>query len=178
MIWESWPWKAEVARLAKRLKMRKSQKRWTEATGARVEQEVFYLAYAIRKLLEAKKLSDELEAHPVKVVQHPPTGRAVDFMNWHKIDELYDLSKQTNKTLSVRDWCNQVIHSFIFIVSCDDNSAGLAGLFLSSDRQRTKGVFYVSVDEILALANAVVHDDIVHMEIKRATGGENCWKWL
>ena len=83
MIWDSGPWKAEVARLAGLIRKRAVQKRWTEATGAKFEQEIFYMAYAIRKLIEAKKLSDELEARTINVVEYPPTGKAVDLLNWH-----------------------------------------------------------------------------------------------
>lgn len=172
MIVDARPWKAEVARLALLLKRRTTQKRWKEATHAKVEQEAFYMAYAIRKLIEANKLSDELESHLVKVYEFPPTGKVVDLLNWHKLHEVYDLSKGRKATLPIEGWCNQIIHSFVFVIACDDLSAGLKGFFVSSDRQKAKGLYFVSVEEVLALANAVWNNDIVCMISRRAGAGK------
>ena len=89
-----------------------------------------------------------------------------------QLDELYDLSNGAGKAIPLEDWCNQIIHSFIFIPSFDDHTRQLDGLFVSSGRQKPKGLFYVRVDEILALAQAVAKDEIVYMSSRRAAVGE------
>jgi hypothetical protein len=172
MIWDSQPWKTEVARLAGLLRKRKRQKRRHNISNAKVEQGVFYLAYAIRKLIEAKKISDEVEARKVNVDEHTPLGKAVDFMNWDKLDELYDLASSKPKRLSVLEFCNQIIHSFVFVVSRYEKAQGIEGFFISSDKQRAKGVFHVSLDELLELAHAIVADNIVHMVSRRSSIGK------
>jgi hypothetical protein len=172
MIWDSQPWKTEVARFAALLRKRKRQKRWHKTANAKVEQGVFYLAYAVRKLIEAKKISDEVEARRVNVDEHAPLGEAVDFMNWHKLDKLYDLASSKPSDLSVLDFCNQVIHSFVFSILWHEEAGGIEGFFISSDRQRAKGLFHVSLDEVLELTDAIVADDIVHSVSRRSSIGK------
>jgi glycerol kinase len=58
MIGDSVPWKDELLKIADRLENRKTQRRWTERTGFLAERDIMVSAYAIRKLLEARKVSD------------------------------------------------------------------------------------------------------------------------
>lgn len=58
MIWGSHSWKEDLARLAGNLRKKAQQRRWPERSTAKLEKEVFMGFYAIRKLLEAKKLSE------------------------------------------------------------------------------------------------------------------------
>src|SRR5262249_34944504 len=137
MIWESGPWKRDIARRVARLKRRQRQRRWLEASLASVEQDIFSLAYAVRKLIEAGKVSDEVEAEPLSALEYHPLGRTVDIMNWHKLDELYDLETHKDKRITLRDFCNQIIHSFIFLPSMGE-SGGLDGFFVASDRTKDR----------------------------------------
>lgn len=167
MIWESWPWKRELSRLAHALQRRKSQRRWQQISSAKLEQEVFFAAYAVRKLIEAFKVSDEVEALSIECIEHPPMDRAPDFMNRDRIDELYDLSESESCRISLREFCNQVIHSFIFTPCFRENTANLAGLFVASDRQKERGLFYFDIDKIIEILEAVVQDHIVQMDMRR-----------
>jgi hypothetical protein len=161
MIWESWPWKKELARRAESLRKRKTQKRWSAATSAAVEQDLFIAAFAIRKLLEAAKISDEVECVPVPAVFHNPAkGRVVDLMNWHKIDQLYDLASSAPASFTLREFCNQLIHSFVFM-PCMGDAGGLAGVFVTSDRVRRRRLFYFDLDAIIAVMDRVAKDDIL-----------------
>ena len=59
MIAESYYWKRELLRVAARLRRRLTQRRWPEASFSVVEMDLMVGFYAIRKLAEAKKISDE-----------------------------------------------------------------------------------------------------------------------
>lgn len=172
MIWESGPWKAEVGRLTKRLGRRANQKRWSEASYAKVEQEVFYIAYVIRKLIEAQKISDEVEFQKVTVARFRPKGMLVEMNNWHKLDKLYDLAESVRQTLSLRDLCNQVIHSYIFAIVHNEINTGMCGFFFASDRQKPKGLFYIELAELLNVADNIVRDDIVRSVTRRSGIGQ------
>lgn len=171
MIWDSWPWKRKLARQAILLHKRKNQKRWTEVSSASVEQEIFLAAYSIRKLLDANKLSDEIESSKLQALAYEPNGHMVDIMNWHKIDQLYNLSRSSHTTISLREFCNQIIHSFVFMFSVSSDN-GLEGLFFTSDRDRSSRLLYLSIDEVIAIMKHVSKDDIVQSHSKRdsATG--------
>ena len=76
MIWESQFWKEDLARLALQLKKRTGQRRWSERSLAKLEKEVFIGFYAIRKLLESKKLSERLTKTQIPIETFPYTGAA------------------------------------------------------------------------------------------------------
>jgi hypothetical protein len=70
VISDSVPWRGELRRIADRLEKRKSQRRWTEHASFAVERDVMVAAYAIRRLIEARKLSDDLTSTEVEVIRH------------------------------------------------------------------------------------------------------------
>lgn len=169
MIWDSVPWKNDLARFAKALDKRKAQLRWTQVSSARLEQEFFFSAFAIRKLIEAKKLSDEVLKVTIKANEHKPVGRLVDLMNWHKIDKLYDLERHTTRHFLLEAYCNQIIHSFIFIPVLQENAEGLMGIYVSSDREKGKGLFYFDLEDIKKMLEYVASDDIGYGEMFRSS---------
>ena len=138
MIWESWPWKRELQRTASELRRRRTQQRWPEASLVKIERMVFIAAYSVRKLLEAHKLSDEAEEMKIHVTLFPPTGDTVDSLNWHRLDELYRLDTPRHEEVSLRDFCNYFIHSFLFVVDASDD---FRGAYVTSDRSRRRGLF-------------------------------------
>jgi len=92
-------------------------------------------------------------------------------MNWYKLDKLYDLSRSTRLAISLRDFCNQMIHSFVFMPSMNDRG-GLHGFFVASDRQKNSSVLYFDIDAFADALERVANDDIVHVEtIREFVGG-------
>jgi len=167
MILESWPWKRDLARRAEVIRLRKTQQRWSEASFAAVERDLFVSAYSIRKLMDAGKISDEVESMSFEVTYHRPRGsRAVDFMNRDKLDELYDLSRGTATEISIRKLCNQIIHSFVFTPMLEEGG-GLAGFFVASDSEKERRLLYFSVDALINVLVRVAEDDIVSMSVRR-----------
>lgn len=166
MIWDSRPWKRNLARCVDTLRRRKQQRRWTEASCIAVERDIFLSAYAVRKLLEAGKISDEVESDSLRAVAHLPRGRTVDVMNWNRIDELYDLSTHTEVNLSLRDFCNQVVHSFVFVLSFAA-PGGLEGFFVASDREKERRLLHFPIDAVTDALFRVADDDIVTGRVLR-----------
>jgi len=169
MIWESGPWKRYLARCVATLGQRKQQRRWTEASCAAVERDIFLSAYAVRKLLDAGMVSDEVESGSLRAVAHPPRGCMVDIMNWHRIDELYDLSTHTEVALSLRELCNQVVHSFVFSLAFAA-PGGLEGFFVASDREKERRLLYFSIDAVADALLRVADDDIMTLYLSRGGG--------
>lgn len=128
MIWESSYWKNDLLRRAKMLRVRTRQERWPESSSAKVEQLLMTGFYAVRKLIEAKKLTDALVAKRILVWEFPAAGKPVHLCNWHHIDRLYDLEKSKKTQIDVLDLCHQFVHSYIFLLSFD-NKRRLNGVF-------------------------------------------------
>lgn len=174
MIWDSWPWKDDLLQRALRLERRITQRRWPEASLAKTEQDIFISAYGIRKLFEADKLSDEVESSSVPVVPYPSTGKTADRMNWHHLDKLYDIENPLpTAKLGLERFCNQIIHSFVFMITHNDEN-GLAGFFCASDREKPQLVYYVDICPVIDLLKLVARDDVSSAHRIRGAAGE--WK--
>jgi hypothetical protein len=156
MIWESSYWKDTLLREARSLRRRKSQKRWLQPSFARLEQSVMMGFYIVRKLLEAKKLSQASESSVVRVERFRWNGKPVHKLNWHHLDRMYDLSGSEKAQKNVKLLCDQFVHSYIFEPLFLED--GLDGIFVTSDRERAKYLYFLSIDTIISLFEAVGKD--------------------
>lgn len=173
MIGDSIPWKEDLLRIAEILERRTEQRRWTERTSFLVERDVMNAAYAVRKLHEARKISDELAAEPVVCRRHPLTGRPVDIWNRYEFYEHYDMERSETVLLSLRDFCNQIIHSWIWMLSATEApSARFDGIYVSSDRARERHAYFMPADRMISTFRKVGLDDIVSLSLQRDSNGD------
>ena len=161
MIWDSVPWKRELTRRATALRRRMHQRRWGPPSLAKLETDVFFTAYAIRKLIEAKKVSAEIEALRIRARAHDLVKGPVDHWNWHRIDEHFDLGSSARVDLTLLSFCNQLIHSFVFIAVTSDE--GLDGFFVASDYERRRQLLHFAVPDVIHAIEAVAQDDVVYI---------------
>ena len=134
MIWESHFWKEDLTRLAARLRKREKQQHWPERSLAKLEQEVFIGFYALRKLLEARKLSEKEVTRLIPADSFSFTGRQqITLLNWNrKFADAFDFEKPKKLKLPIMFLCNQVIHSYIYKEVFNEEGM-LTGIFISSD---------------------------------------------
>jgi hypothetical protein len=154
MIWESQYWKEDLLRYAGALQDKTKHKVWRESSGVVVEKTVFLGFYSIRKLLEAKKLSTSFESLTIPALIYRPTAKTVTRMNWHRTEELYDTEKPKRIRLGLPYLANQVIHSFIFHHGVNEKG-GLSFILLASDRQRAKGLYQISIQQVISVFRRV-----------------------
>lgn len=119
--------------------------------------------YSIRKLVEAHTVSDEIRDRPLHLHGYPWKGSVITFMNWDKIDEKYDLAHPVHVTKTVSWLADQMIHSFAFLPSFDEEGRLEAVLF-NPDRTRLKHLYSISVEEIIALFEEVGVNDPASMK--------------
>jgi hypothetical protein len=157
MIWESRYWKDDLLRQAKRLRARAQQKRWPGSSSAQVEQLLMGGFYAVRKLIESKKLSDSLSSKAIQVLEFAPTGKRIHLYNWHHIDRLYKLDSSKGSKIDLFSLCHQFVHSYIFLLSFDE-ARKLHGVFVTSDRKRSSCLYYIDLQKIVDIFEQVGHD--------------------
>ena len=118
--------------------------------------------------MDSVKLSDEMESTSIPAVSYRSNkdGVITDIQNWHKIEELYNLGKRDSIKVSLREFCNQFIHSFVFIISFTSRN-GFGGALVSSDHSRSKQLLYFSIDDIIKTINRVAKDCIRCISSKR-----------
>lgn len=173
MISDSIPWKDELERVAQRLESKANQKRWTERSSFLVERDVMFSAYAIRKLCESFKVSDALRRAQFPVVRFDLTGPKVpDVFDRHEFWDLYDIAKGTRQTLSLPAVCNQLIHSWVWSLSADENSELFDGFYVSSDRERKKSLYFIGVLDWIGQCRDVAEEDIYSTRQVRGSDGQ------
>jgi hypothetical protein len=155
MIYESTPWKEELLKAAVRLKRKSTQKRWTARSSFVVERDIMVSAYAIRKLLEAHKLSDELQFLQVETIQYSLVGDVPDAWNRHEFYDSYDLESGVATHLPVRELCNQIIHSWVFILSATEAGNEFDGIFVCSDRARRSYLYFIAAKVLIRLFETI-----------------------
>ncbi|NQT21789.1 MAG: hypothetical protein HQ592_18945 [Planctomycetes bacterium] len=148
MIWESGYWKDDLLRLARVLTHKQQQKVWRESSMARVEKSIMTGFYIIRKLMDARKLSDAVVLERVSIQSFPHRGKPVTLMNWDHIDRHYDLDRSHQTSRSLIWLANQMVHSYVFIVSVDE-TGGLNGVFFSSDKERNKALHFAEATKVI-----------------------------
>jgi len=122
----------------------------------------------IRKLSEAKKLSDELEAAVISVIAYPAwSDYRLDFLSAHHVEKGYDLASPRKKSLGPKRLCNLLVHSFVFVPTSDEQGTTCTGFFLNSDRTKTKEVLFITWEDFDLLVDEVVGDHIVTMSVDR-----------
>jgi len=176
MIWESSYWKEDLIRLAEELERRKTQKRWSERSSARLEKAVMLGGYSIRKLIEANKFSTEIVERPVPLESFAWKGDPVTVMNWHKFDEKYDLDNPVPTEHPLLSVCNWLIHSYVF-APLHREDRGLLAILFNSDRTRHESLFQISVDQLIGLFAEVGRNDPASLRMERnpKTGDFDVW---
>ena len=157
MIRESAPWREELRRCARGLTRLAAQRRETDKRSALLERTLFFGAYAMRKLNEAKKLSSAWAGRSVPGLWYPLIASPPDLMNWHRINEHYDLSAGKENCLSAKDLSDTVIHSFVFMVELNDDES-ISGVFLASDRSKRAGLWLFKITTLVEIMAATAAD--------------------
>lgn len=157
MIWESAPWKEKLLADADLLERWSTKKRISQRRSFLVEQRVFLAAYAIRKLIEAGKLSSSFEGRAMECQTFSAVSDYITVKNSHRIHELYDLECPIKRVISAMDLINVIIHSFIFSEALGDDDS-IDGFFVTSDRKRYDCLWWVDVGQYIRLMREVGHD--------------------
>ncbi|MGF1733663.1 hypothetical protein [Photobacterium kasasachensis] len=156
MIWESSDWKEPLLESASRLEQLSTSSEIDETGFVQIEKDVFIGFYAIRKLMETAKISDSTKNFAIDLKCYPNL-KAVDYMNWHKVDELYDLSGKQRETKSLRVLCNFIVHSYIFMPELSDDGR-LVSFYVTSDKDRNKKLYSVSIEQVVEIFQLVGND--------------------
>jgi hypothetical protein len=157
MIHESGPWKERLAKDADLLERWSGKRSTTNRRSVLLEQKVFVAAYAIRKLLEGRKLSSAFDGLSVEVTAFPlRAGQAVSPRNNHRFDRLYDMDAGTAQRLAFPRLIDTIIHSLVF-VECIRDDLTVEGFMVTSDK-RSSTLMSVDLNLFLKLLRAVASD--------------------
>jgi hypothetical protein len=172
MIDDSIPWKDDLFKVANRLEAKTKQKRWTERTGYLIERDFMVSAFAIRRLLDAHKISDALRQHQIPVTRFDLAGNPPDLMSPADIGDSYDFANGRRMTLTIVKLCQQFIHSFVFTFSCDESTDLLDGVYVASDFDKGKFLYRVAALDYITLCREIGEEDIYSKTMTRDEDGQ------
>jgi hypothetical protein len=165
MIYESRYWKQPLLRAATWLERLRLGEANEERALARVERELFLGFYSIRKLLDPFKIAPRTRTM-MFMLTWSPCVKEVDYMNAHRIDELFDLDVRHTEQRDLAFLCNQFIHSYVFAPVQHEDGA-LAGAYVASDRARNEKLYFVELDQILLAFRTVGRDYPASQHMRR-----------
>ena len=166
MVYESYPWKQDLL-CRKRLILKYNTvdqfNRNEDAAYTVLEKAVFYSAFIIRKLIDCKnKLSDEADKYVLRIESFTPLREINSLHNWPD-NNTYDWEHPRKGTIEGKKICNSLIHSLVFFFNYNEEGT-VVGFYVSSDFDRNKVLYYISVDNWLQYMTFVANDSVVAMD--------------
>lgn len=172
MIIDSAPWREELLRVADRLEQKSQQKRWTDRSTFLVERDMMIAAYAIRRLTESHKLTDDLVRTSVPVMRHRRTAEfAPDVWSTYRFWDFYDLDGGIQESITLRHFCNQLIHSFVWHLSCTPDTELFDGAFVASEHEKDKHLYFIPVISLIDLCRRVASEETGSITWRRGGDG-------
>lgn len=154
MIFESSYWKDQLLRDAgtlRRLSKTVLDSSSDERELARLERLIFVNAYAMRKLWESGKLSTSWRSHRLPCLRFAFIGDSPpDALTAHKIDRFYELDSPRDVNLKPDEFCDRVIHSFVFVPAINEDN-NIQGFHFTSDRLKAQCLWFVNLVDIIEL---------------------------
>jgi hypothetical protein len=158
-------WKTELFPVADRIEELATFNRFSERRANQLEREVMLAIFSIRTLIERHKLSQELLAEQISVQAYPKkTQKPTTWLNNHKIDELFELDAPRPKALALSFFCNQIIHSYIFLPVEDGHQ--FSHLLFCSDHERNRFLYLAPVPPLVGLVRKVAFDYPARMNLQ------------
>ena len=149
MIFATYYWRLELARLARLLRRHMRQRRWRAASDASVEKCVMLGCYAVRKMLHAFQPPPNMPTD-VPLTTFPHNGKKLSRIVWPSVEDAFDLAKPGGERISLRELSNQVIHSHFFSLWLGPDRA-LRGIFFCSDRNKDRKVYRLHMVALVTL---------------------------
>jgi hypothetical protein len=143
-------WKRELAKIALRMNKRAQRKRWGPSYNFPFERDVVFAALIIRKLIESRQFSARLLNKTVVpmfyLARNPEELRDSIF----HFAQRYQMMNGKKNPMSVWDFMNQIIHSYYFSPFVAPEF-GVFGVFVSSDKAKQIGLYYLTFPKLAAL---------------------------
>ncbi len=162
---ESIYWKEFLVSTASELKKVKRPKPLTLRRLEIIERDIALSFFILRKLIELHKVSKKIRDYPFKVFLWPCTEKLSTLLNNHKIEELYDFSKEQPQTKKPIYICHQIIHSYTSGMIVDE-TRNWDSLLVVSDYDRRKNIWRIPIVSIVGLLKEASEDYPNYMAYK------------
>jgi len=108
-------------------------------------------------------VTDSLKSEKHKVSWFKHVGDNVTWRNNHKLEQLYDLNKLHTEERDLWFLASRIVHSFIFNL-CINDSGGFDGILFTSDTDKNKKLYELSVTQIIRLFELVGNNYVTEVK--------------
>jgi hypothetical protein len=143
-------WKRELARIVRRIDKRAKRKRWRPPYNFPFERDVLFAACIIRKLIESGQFSASALNRTTVMTFYPARNPDELRETVRHFSHRFQMMKGRKKRITVRDFMNQIIHSYYFSPFVA-RGLGAFGVFVSSDHARKIGLYYIKLPKLSGL---------------------------
>lgn len=171
MISESQYWISDLQKNVEFIYSKLDQSVWREASFGALEKRIMLSCYIVRKLFESNKVIPDNFNAPVALYAYKGNGKAVDFLNSHRIDELYKTHAPEVTTKPFSFIINQIIHSFVFAFVFDAPNQ-VSGIIFNSDRSKKDSLFLLKLKDLINALSPIAQCYIGKAVFQRNESGE------
>lgn len=166
MVYESSYWKNELYNSYKYLVKFRHMQSKRESSSCKAEKAIMIGCYIIRKLDDAEKIPNDFLTEILRIKYFKTKSSIVDHLNWHRVDEHYDLENDSFKLLNIRTILNQIIHSFSFLFILDDYDQ-VDGILVNSDKTKQSEIYEIKIKDLLRLFIKISEGTIISSQFSR-----------
>lgn len=187
MILDSEIWKNDLKKETKKIK--KFFAKWSFEEDESIDKPFItlqkfsiYTSVIIRKLIDVRKISDELLSENFSIENFNKTdGTKVTKWSGYEIEKLYNLESPIKVNISIKKLTDYLIHSFHFIPKYDWQkydpkiedehvknwyNNGILGIYFSSDKTKNESLYFIKFNDYLNIIEKVISDFIVQIEYR------------
>lgn len=173
MIVQSGPWRRELRRhLA--LFATWSNKLHTERGSFYIERGVFLCAFIVRKLMENRKITDEVRDRPFHCQAFQPfqplSGDVTNFFGIMDPAKEYDMESSETLAISAYDLMSEIMHSYVFIPMLDEKEVW-TGFLVNSYRHRDRRLLQIQRSQFESALTHVIDDRVGYIEVEKHPDG-------
>ena len=161
MIYDSWLWKNELQNQKNKISRNNKKNKLTNLSDSnlfKIERALLFSATVARVLIESQKLSDDVDRYKILISVNKPIKNIDRLHRWLDENE-YNWDNTTQNEVYGKDICNWIIHSYVFSLLFDVDDI-VIGFLVSSDYDRNKAIYTISLDEWLKFIDLIISDDV------------------
>lgn len=164
MIYDSWLWKNELQNQKNKIvrnNKKNKLKNHSDSNLFKIERALLFSATIARVLIESQKLSDDVDCYKILISANKPIKNIDRLHRWLDENE-YNWDHTTKEEVYGKNICNWIIHSYVFSLLFDGDDI-VIGFLVSSDYDRNKAIYTISLDEWLKFIDLVISDDVISL---------------
>lgn len=158
MISKSHYWKKDLLLKKSKLGKSLSKKKWTDDAKAKIEQIIQIGFFSIQKILDSKLVTNQRLKSRVLLREFEPKTKAENRILFLEFEKLYNLTHYKEKEHDILFLCHQFTSSLVFKLEFNKSDNLLKGVFVTSDHQKNKALYWINMGVIIELFEAIGND--------------------